>query len=108
MSELGASHQDWLVPQLGDIDIGALMTTRRGGVSLAPYDSLNVRHGIGDFSAAVQRNQQILAAAIGEGPMHVRDIDLSDLEPVNESSKAISRAVIGHSCPSRAHAKRER
>jgi YfiH family protein len=75
MSELGASHQDWLVPQLGDIDIGALMTTRRGGVSLAPYDSLNVRHGIGDFSAAVQRNQQILAAAIGDAvPVYLNQV----------------------------------
>lgn len=37
------------------------VTTRRGGVSPAPFDSLNVRYGIGDTDANVEMNRKVIA-----------------------------------------------
>lgn len=40
-------------------------TTRDGGVSLPPYDSLNLSYWTGDDPAAVWRNRQLLSQAVG-------------------------------------------
>jgi polyphenol oxidase len=40
-------------------------TDRTGGVSLAPYDSLNLGGGVGDTNDAVAENQRRLAGAVG-------------------------------------------
>jgi polyphenol oxidase len=40
-------------------------TDRTGGVSVAPYDSLNLGGGVGDTHDAVAENQRRLAAAVG-------------------------------------------
>lgn len=41
-------------------------TSRVGGTSQAPFDSLNLAEHVGDDPAAVQRNRTILAASFGE------------------------------------------
>jgi len=56
---------DWLTPDWEVPHVGALMTTRQGGVSQAPFDSMNLRPGIGDDDAAVRVNRARLADAIG-------------------------------------------
>ncbi|RIQ12927.1 peptidoglycan editing factor PgeF [Jiangella rhizosphaerae] len=43
-------------------------TDRHGGVSAAPYDELNLGGHVGDDPAAVRRNRELLAAAIGLAP----------------------------------------
>ena len=53
-------HADWLVPAWSAPGIGALMTTRRGGVSVGPFDSLNLRDGLGDDPQAVLQNKALL------------------------------------------------
>jgi polyphenol oxidase len=67
-------HPDWLVPERGPAGVGALMTTRRGGVSAAPFDAMNLRHGIGDDVRAVAENQQRLEAAIGVRPVWLNQV----------------------------------
>jgi YfiH family protein len=47
------------------IGIRRVVTTRRGGVSVAPYASFNVAAHVGDCSDAVAVNRQRLAAEIG-------------------------------------------
>jgi YfiH family protein len=42
-----------------------LFTTRRGGFSAAPYDSLNLGRSTGDDAATVARNQSHLLGALG-------------------------------------------
>ena len=61
-------HPDWLRPDWNVPGVGALMTTRRGGVSAAPFDSMNIRDGLGDDPPSVQRNREILREAIGAAP----------------------------------------
>ncbi|MBI5695241.1 MAG: peptidoglycan editing factor PgeF [Nitrospirae bacterium] len=51
-----------------------LFTTRKGGESLPPYDSLNLGAGGGDDAATVERNRARLADALGLGPRGVRTV----------------------------------
>jgi polyphenol oxidase len=69
-----AAHPDWLVPQWEARGVGALMTTRLGGASAAPFDGLNLRDGLGDEPADVARNQRLLAQAIGVTPVYLNQV----------------------------------
>jgi polyphenol oxidase len=60
----GASGR--LRPSWSNARVGALMTTRVGGVSRAPYDSMNLKDGIGDDPIAVEENRQILQRQLGD------------------------------------------
>jgi len=51
--------------------IRRIVTTRRGGVSAAPYDSFNLGLGVGDSPAAVAANRARLAGAAGLAPESV-------------------------------------
>ncbi len=62
-------HPDWLRPAWPVDEVGALMTTRQGGASAAPFDGLNLRHGIGDDPRAVAHNQRLVSDAIGVAPV---------------------------------------
>ena len=57
----GALAPQWSV----DARVGALMSTRAGGVSLAPFDSLNLGRSAGDNPAAVDENRRRFAALLG-------------------------------------------
>ena len=52
---------DWPAPA----QVHACVSTRHGGCSAAPRDSLNLAQHVGDDPAAVARNRRILAAALG-------------------------------------------
>lgn len=52
---------DWPLPQ----GVQACSTTRRGGVSLPPYDSLNLGMHVGDRPQSVQQNRECLVSAAG-------------------------------------------
>jgi YfiH family protein len=66
---------EWLVPEWPVAGIGALMTTRQGGSSAAPFDSLNLKPGIGDDDAAVARNQARFTEALGGArPVWLRQV----------------------------------
>lgn len=56
MNELECIYPDWPAPD----SIMALSTCREGGVSRAPFDSLNVALHVGDDPAAVMDNRQRL------------------------------------------------
>ena len=51
-----------------------LFTTRKGGVSRPPFDSLNLGAGSGDDPALVARNRALLANAIGIAPGAIRTV----------------------------------
>ena len=57
----GAWPVDWLVPDWpAPGNVRALFTTRAGGVSSAPYDSMNLGDHVGDQPAQVQANRALL------------------------------------------------
>jgi YfiH family protein len=59
----------WQVP-----GVGALMSTREGGVSAGPYASLNLGRGVGDAPEAVAENRRRFAAALGGRPVWLRQV----------------------------------
>ncbi len=61
---------NWAAPA----NVGALMSTRAGGVSRPPFDSLNVGAAVGDDAAAVAENRRRFAAAIGARPVWLRQV----------------------------------
>ncbi len=70
-----AWHPDWLVPQWPvPSAVRALCTSRVGGVSLAPYDSLNLGRPSADDWTAVERNRQLLQQAIGLAPVFLSQV----------------------------------
>jgi YfiH family protein len=62
-----------------------MVTGRRGGVSLAPYDTLNMSRSVGDQPPAVAANRRLVADACGLAPQQ-----LSWMHQVHGS--AVSRA----------------
>jgi YfiH family protein len=66
---------DWLIPDWPvDARVGALMTTRAGGVSAAPWDSLNLGRSSGDDPAAVAANRARVAQASGATHVYMSQV----------------------------------
>lgn len=65
-----ALRPQWAAPA----QVGAWMSTRAGGVSSAPWDSLNLGDGVGDDAVAVAENRRRFAAAIGARPLWLRQV----------------------------------
>jgi YfiH family protein len=61
LAETSFLRVDWQAPAC----VGALMSTRLGGHSSAPWDGLNLGDHVGDDSGAVARNRQHFSAAVG-------------------------------------------
>ena len=74
-SSAPSATSGWLTPEW-DVDarVGACMTTRAGGVSAPPWDSLNLGAGSGDAPDAVRANRERFAAAIGATPVFLRQV----------------------------------
>jgi YfiH family protein len=53
--------------------VAAVVTTRHGGVSVGPYDSLNLGDHVGDDHEAVMENRRRLCAALGVDRLTVAD-----------------------------------
>ena len=66
---------DWIVPDWpAPASVRAVCSTRHGGVSLPPYDSLNLGDHVGDDAAAVARNRSVLQAEIGTRPVFLQQV----------------------------------
>jgi YfiH family protein len=62
------------------------MTTRRGGVSPPPWDSLNLGLASGDEPGRVEQNRARLAAAIGARPVYLRQVHGAGVVRVDAAS----------------------
>lgn len=70
----GASP-DWLIPDWpAPACVQAVCTTRAGGQSLPPYDSLNLGDHVGDAPALVAANRLILQNAIPAKPVFLSQV----------------------------------
>lgn len=58
-------------------------SVRTGGVSVAPYDSLNLGDHVGDDSKNVYINRSLLAKAVGKAPVYMQQIHSNEVREVN-------------------------
>lgn len=103
-----AAPADWLRPDWDAPGVGALMTTRQGGVSGGAFASMNLRAGLGDDAAAVAHNRNAFAEVLGATPVMLNQVhgarvvrlseaDLRPDAPVHEADASIS-TVRGIAC----------
>ena len=78
----------WLAPDWRIVGVGAVMSSRAGGTSSAPYDSMNVGSAVGDSAAAVAANRRRLAEAIGAAPVFLRQVHGSRVVGVRSADAA--------------------
>ena len=63
-------NPDWLIPDWpGPPHVKAVFTSRVGGVSVAPFDSMNLGDHVGDQAADVAANRHKLQNAISAKPV---------------------------------------
>ena len=68
-------HSDWLTPDWpAPASVCAVCTTRLGGVSVAPYDSLNLGDHVGDDADAVERNRAAFTHALHARPVFLQQV----------------------------------
>lgn len=80
---ISAAPDDLLAPMLrprfSAPNVAALMTTRAGGVSQPPFDSLNLRPEVGDDPQAVAENRRRLQATIRAQPVRLDQVHGADV-----------------------------
>lgn len=89
---------DWPAPAA----VKALQTTRQGGVSIAPYDSLNLGSHVGDDPLVVARNRMLLNTLLPSEPVWLEqthgtlvvNADHADCFPQADACIARHRAAV--------------
>jgi YfiH family protein len=68
-------HPDWLIPHWpAPAGVHALFTTRAGGSSAVPYDSMNLGDHVGDDPGRVAANRDLLREAMGARPVFLQQV----------------------------------
>lgn len=67
-------HTDWLQPEWAAQGVGALMSTRQGGVSTGPYAGLNLGAAVADAPGDVAANRARFAASLGGAPVFLKQV----------------------------------
>ncbi|MDV7210374.1 polyphenol oxidase family protein, partial [Azotobacter beijerinckii] len=74
----------WLTPDWpAPARVRAGVTTREGGISAAPFDTLNLGDHVGDEPAAVAENRRRLQAGLGCEPAWLRQVHGVDVVPAD-------------------------
>jgi len=89
---------DWPAPAR----VKALQTTRQGGVSIAPYDSLNLGGHVGDNPLAVARNRILLNTLLPSEPVWLEQVhgtvvanaDMASCRPQADACIARQRGAV--------------
>jgi len=75
MQALSPPLADWLIPEWpAPAGVHALCTTRQGGVSAAPYESLNLGTHVGDDAGHVASNRRVLQERLGARPVFLNQV----------------------------------
>ena len=75
MTTLQRPHPDWIVPDWpAPHTVKAFITTRAGGVSAAPYESLNLGLSTGDDPRAVEENRRRVRALLPADPRWLKQV----------------------------------
>ena len=95
---------EWIIPDWpAPPNVGALQTTRQGGVSQAPYASLNLGDHVGDDPKQVIANRQIVQKKISGMPLwlqQVHGVAVLDAEVAhcNAEADATVARIPGRAC----------
>lgn len=92
---------DLLVPEWpAPARVRACMSLRSGGVSAAPYDSLNLGDHVGDDPVAVQHNRAVLAAQLGATPVFMQQVHGTAVEVLPSPHAAPGSVPVADACMS--------
>ncbi len=98
-------HPDWLTPDWpAPPGVRAVFTTRQGGVSAAPWDSMNLGDHVGDLPDKVSINRARLAEATQAAPVFLQQVHGTDVlllqggEPPGLSADAAITSQRGIAC----------
>ncbi|RZI74386.1 MAG: peptidoglycan editing factor PgeF [Pseudomonas sp.] len=84
---------DWLVPDWpAPHGVRALCTTRSGGVSLPPYQSLNLGAHVGDVPADVAANRATLRDVLGVRPVFLEQVHGVEVRVLDDAMPDGARA----------------
>ncbi len=72
---------DWPAPK----NVRALQTTRIGGLSCAPYDSLNLGDHVGDAPMTVARNRMLLNTLLPSEPVWLNQVHGTSVESADRA-----------------------
>jgi YfiH family protein len=93
-----AFHSEWIVPDWpAPPRVRALISTRAGGVSQAPYASMNLGAHVGDEPFAVEKNREILRASLPADPVWMHQVhgntvvDATQVNDVPSADAAIAQ-----------------
>lgn len=64
-------------------NVRAVFTTRQGGLSAAPYDSLNLGNHVGDDPTAVAHNRALLQQHLGLAPNYLEQVHSTRVMPLD-------------------------
>jgi len=97
------SESDLILPSWpAPANVRAIQTTRKGGVSVAPYDSLNLGEHTGDNLMQVAANRQLLNRHVPTEPVWLKqvhgttvvDATLASCAPVGDAAIARQRQAV--------------
>jgi YfiH family protein len=90
---------DWLVPNWpAPAHVHSVFTTRSGGVSVAPFDAMNLGDHVGDDPAAVSANRVRLGQACGAQPVYLQQVHGTAVVPLTAPLQASAAAVQADAC----------
>lgn len=85
MDSMRGLPADWITPDWPAGErVGAVFTTRQGGVSLPPFDSFNLGDHVGDVASAVAANRQRLTSALASIPVFMNQVHGTEVALLDE------------------------
>jgi polyphenol oxidase len=86
-------NDGWLVPQWpAPARVRAVCTTRAGGHSSAPYNSLNLGDHVGDDVMDVAANRAVLSRAMGASPVFLEQVHGTQVVELDAATKDRTQA----------------
>ena len=93
-SRLAAAGLDWIVPAWpAPAAVGALATTRRGGVSAGPYAAMNLGRSGRDDASALAENRRRLTAFLPSPPVWLDQVHGTAVATLTRESAAMPAPV---------------
>lgn len=79
-------------------NVRSLCTTRAGGISVGPYDGLNLGLHVGDAPEDVLRNRAVLRDAIGVQPVFLQQVHGTDVLALDVHGAGLQDGAVADAC----------